>query len=422
MIQGKRVAIIGAGLGGLALGQALKSFPAGVRVMIFEKDQSAVHRSQGYQIGIHGYGLQSLKLLNLTGLEDLLKENPMDGVIIGSGLPAIDAWVRFPTGGSFLVNRWKLRDVLLHDLSDKIQWNKSFHHYEVVGDVVKVFFDDGSIEECDLLIGADGVGSHVRKQYRPDLEFQSTGYGSIAGYLDLSTISPIVFDKIRTLTELVQGNLVRLQLSHRQSLLCMRFIASNLQPHILWVVSFDKEYSKEVFGKEISGGMSTDAIKLELLKRVHLADAAIHEVIAHTPSENFYHQKDYLSMVPTKNAHVSPVGASSLTSAKVTLLGDAAHAMTSHAGLGANTAFKDAIDLASFIQSPEQGIMTENWQQGHAQYEQELFQRGYSAVSTSLSNTKRIHAEPSSIAAAILKTIGYATKTVNFITSGRFSL
>lgn len=69
MIRGKRVAIIGAGLGGLALGQALKSFPT-LQVMIFEKDQSAVHRSQGYQIGIHGYGLQSLKLLNPAGLED----------------------------------------------------------------------------------------------------------------------------------------------------------------------------------------------------------------------------------------------------------------------------------------------------------------------------------------------------------------
>lgn len=286
MIRGKRVAIIGAGLGGLALGQALKSFPT-LQVMIFEKDQSAVHRSQGYQIGIHGYGLQSLKLLNPAGLEDLLKENPMDGVIIGSGLGEIDAWVKFPTGGSFLVNRWKLRDVLFHDLRDKIQWNKSFHHYEEVGDVVKVFFDDGSIEECDLLIGADGVGSRVRKQYRPDLVFQPTGYGSIAGYMDLSTISPTVFDKIRAMTELVQGNLVRLQLSHRQSLLCMRFTANNLQPHILWVVSFDKEYSKEVFGKEISGEMLIDAIKMELLKRVHLADAAIHEVIAQTPVRTF---------------------------------------------------------------------------------------------------------------------------------------
>jgi len=68
-------------------------------------------------------------------------------------------------------------------------------------------------------------------------------------------------------------------------------------------------------------------------------------------------------------------------SSRVTLLGDAAHAMTTHRGQGANITFLDAVDLANAIKS---GC-------GILEYEDILFRRGFKAVKESKQSTNGIH-------------------------------
>ncbi len=53
--------------------------------------------------------------------------------------------------------RDRLRDVLLEDVP--VQWGKKFIRYEETEEGVWVFFDDGSQEFCDVLVGADGINS-----------------------------------------------------------------------------------------------------------------------------------------------------------------------------------------------------------------------------------------------------------------------
>src|SRR5207248_2649461 len=69
---------------------------------------------------------------------------------------------------------------------------------------------------------------------------------------------------------------------------------------------------------------------------------------------------------------------------RVTLLGDAAHLMTPQRGMGANTAFADAFDLAN-------AIRRDHTTSSLADYEEKMFKRGFQAVRDSLDGTRMAH-------------------------------
>jgi 2-polyprenyl-6-methoxyphenol hydroxylase-like FAD-dependent oxidoreductase len=61
------------------------------------------------------------------------------------------------------VNRWLLRDALMLDTQDILKLGKKFSCYEEMeGDAIRLFFTNGTHEDYDLLVGADGVHSMVR--------------------------------------------------------------------------------------------------------------------------------------------------------------------------------------------------------------------------------------------------------------------
>lgn len=69
--------------------------------------------------------------------------------------------------GSAPMDRAVLRNnIMERPLQEKVvRFNKSFTRYEITGneeeDKVRVFFDDGTFSECDILIAADGNHSKV---------------------------------------------------------------------------------------------------------------------------------------------------------------------------------------------------------------------------------------------------------------------
>ena len=75
-----------------------------------------------------------------------------------------------------------LRQVLFTGMEDVITFDRRFTHYSQHPDGrVTAHFDDGSSDTGDLLVGADGAGSPVRRQYLPHATHTETGLVGIGG-------------------------------------------------------------------------------------------------------------------------------------------------------------------------------------------------------------------------------------------------
>jgi 2-polyprenyl-6-methoxyphenol hydroxylase-like FAD-dependent oxidoreductase len=470
MNEKKHITIIGGGMGGLALGQALLKHP-NLNFTIYERDESISHRSQGYQISVHDYGVKALQSLQLNGFDALMQENPIEGIMILQNNDLIP-YVKLPKADGSLVNRFKLRDLLLQNLlssspstssspsavssvTERIIFNKRFKHYEILpNQKLVVSFEDNTSIETDFLVGADGVNSRVCDQFRPDLPFQPIRVNGIAGFFPIETQQQK--EKIPSVCRYLQNTLVRIQLQERQSLLIMRFLSNEGIPHLLWIFTYDVDYMKEIHGKDLllditgekeeeeekeekeslqtdarktessengveNGSLLNKQLKVNLLNCLKGKDYSLEliECIERTSSECLFQQRGYVSLVPNQELLI-PTSESNPSFGVVTLLGDAAHAMTSHAGLGANTAFMDAIELAKYLSNSEIGIMSNRWNEGYSQYEKEMFSRGYQAVSASLENTRKIHSDISSIRTFVLNVMGIGMKTWNYFQTGNY--
>lgn len=174
-----RVLVIGGGLGGLCLAQALHQ--VGVDVAVYERDASPVFRGQGYRIHIDSRGEQALQECLPPRLYELFaatRGQPSRQLTVftvsGSEPKEAHIWP-FPEGDSPMliragsaVDRLTLRQILLAGLDDIAHFNKEFARYEQQDDGrVRAYFTDGTWAIGDVLIAADGVGSRVRQQFLP---------------------------------------------------------------------------------------------------------------------------------------------------------------------------------------------------------------------------------------------------------------
>jgi 2-polyprenyl-6-methoxyphenol hydroxylase-like FAD-dependent oxidoreductase len=154
-----KIAIIGAGPGGLALARVLHV--NGIDAVVYEREPSRDARGQGGMLDIHS-GQRALREAGLLDQffaiargegQDMRLLEP-DGTLLLQEDTPDDAPLLRPE-----VDRADLRALLLDSLpADAVRWG---HAYESAGDGL-VHFADGSSAAYDLLVGADGAQSRVR--------------------------------------------------------------------------------------------------------------------------------------------------------------------------------------------------------------------------------------------------------------------
>ncbi|KAL4914346.1 hypothetical protein BDW62DRAFT_213561 [Aspergillus aurantiobrunneus] len=179
------VLIVGAGITGLVLGQALKQ--RNIPFTIYERDASLTSRHQGWAITLH-WALQYLSSLlpgeTLSAIEsvqvdpDVAKNDT--GNFLFVDLSTGDVKWRIPPNRRWRVNREKLRRALLEGIESDVHWGVKVDGINIDNDRVRVLFSrtdtDGEANTTEkkeesppgsLIIGTEGSRSTIRRLLCP---------------------------------------------------------------------------------------------------------------------------------------------------------------------------------------------------------------------------------------------------------------
>ncbi|MGO1158945.1 FAD-dependent urate hydroxylase HpxO [Acinetobacter lwoffii] len=184
------IAIIGAGMGGLTTGIALKKF--GHRVTIYEQAEQIL--PVGAAISLWSNGVKCLNYLGLTEqvaklggqMNDLAYIDGLNGEVMTqfSLAPLIEEVGQRP----YPVSRAELQNMLMDAFGRQdIQLGKRMVSIEDKGQHVEIGFQDGSTVSAALLIGADGTHSMTRQYVLgKQVERRYAGYVNWNGLVEIS--------------------------------------------------------------------------------------------------------------------------------------------------------------------------------------------------------------------------------------------
>lgn len=322
----KRVVIVGAGIGGLTAAIALRD--AGFRVEVHER-ASALH-AIGAGLTIQPNAVLALRELGLGDAVESAGAPIRAGAVMRADGRALmkmpDALVgeieRTLGAGIVGIHRATLHEVLLRRLgTEHVRLGHACLGFVQQGDTLSARFADGEIA-CDALIGADGLHSVVRAALHGEREPEYAGYTSFRGVTADRCGLPVSFGG---------------EMWGRGQ----RFGGCAIDGgRFYWFATLNAPADAQYASKQ--------AQKAELIARFGSFASFVPALIASTPED---------AILRTDIRDRPPLAR--WGRGCVSLLGDAAHAMTPNLGQGACQAIEDALVLARALKrasSLEQGL------------------------------------------------------------------
>ncbi|MBJ2124450.1 NAD(P)/FAD-dependent oxidoreductase [Flavobacterium sp. IB48] len=378
------VAIIGAGIGGVAL--AVACLHRGIPFSIYERDTHFDARSQGYGLTLQ-QASKAMKGLGITSLNGIISTKHIvhntEGKILGEW--GTRKWIETEikpsaTRTNMHIARQSLRQALLEQLggNNTVQWGHQLLDFKANNDGAELKFQVNGEEKnvkADLVVGADGIRSIVRKltigeDITPLRYLDCIVILGICPLSSLKDISSQLLDSA-TVFQTANGN---------ERIYVMPYTGDS----VMWQLSFpmSEEEAKELSAK------GPKALKEEACRRTQwhtpipqILEATQESLISGYP---VYDRELLRSELLEKNQNI-------------TLIGDAAHPMSPFKGQGANQALLDALKLARKIY---RGCNAKsNWRETGLRksvlndFEAEMLERSATKVKGSADAAQFLHSE-----------------------------
>jgi 2-polyprenyl-6-methoxyphenol hydroxylase-like FAD-dependent oxidoreductase len=380
------VAIIGGGIGGVAL--AVACLHRGIPFTLYERDNNFDARSQGYGLtlqqaskAIEGLGIFSLEK-GITSTRHVV--HTTDGKVIGEwGFRnrTTSATESSSKRRNIHIARQSLRLALLEQLGGQnaVQWGHQLVDFKQKNsESVELTFQVNGEKKntnADIVVGADGIRSSVRKLLIGEEKTPLRYLGcivilGICPLLALEDVATTLLDS-ETVFQTANGN---------ERIYIMPYDANS----VMWQLSFPmlEEEAKSLSAR------GTKALKKEACRRTQW-HSPIPQILAAT-------LETQISGYPVYDREL--LQSELLEKGKnTTLIGDAAHPMSPFKGQGANQALLDALSLAREIskgckplsQWREIGIRKSVL----TKFESEMLERSASKVKDSAEAAQFLHSE-----------------------------
>jgi salicylate hydroxylase len=345
-----KVLIAGGGIAGLVLAQGLRR--SGIDCEVFEREPRDRRRS-GYRLTLDGDGGNALEACLAPDLyERYLRSSNRTprrvvAVVIDSQCNELTTAPHMgpPNEGErphTAVDRRTFSRLLMAGLDDVLHHDRGVEDFDAGDDGVRVKLSDGSTVDGDVLVGADGVGSAVRRRLLPDVQIIPAPVGA----LGLFARSPVSDEILAELPEVLFDGFV-IARDDRGVMLTLGLYVPR-EP-----VDATSPYM------QLSGGVAPETPLPAPSEWTDDTPRRLHEAMKagvaswHPALRGLVERIDLetLFLHPFRRLDPTPAWPSS----RVTLVGDSIHAMLPTLGKGANMAMRNAAVLRDQLVAADRG-------------------------------------------------------------------